>query len=966
MTANHQSTFHLFPLANPLRKIFTFFTICLCGVVVVPALGQNVSPIRGRVVGAAEVHGLRAILSNDRTLLDVVPDAQGKFIFEGVEPGDYVLKVNGVGYDTGRSQSLTIVPEEMGDGVSEELLFQVHQLPDADFLFQWEDDSSSAGVEYSSYINKPVEVEILGKKETINGQNYHQRLWQDYSVALSDEQQVWSQEHAYRLLETLDQIFQHIDQLAPSKWILSDEHLVDDVTFKKVGAEEEVVVSKHVFTYAEPVLAKVEGKRGTYFSKRLHHACVRFVTEDGRNRSRVERILEKRFGVRISDLDYTDLTRETTGETEARFQEFHSEELLQIINTFEEMPEGFHKIPNLKYLVRRNTGQDHPLYPNAPAVAWSSLEDGYIEFMDFAFTTTSLDYLHRLIIHEKAHFIYASLLSSTLRAKWKEVGGWYENPDDPEGWSTAKTTEFVSAYAHKKNPDEDFAESVSYFVINPDKLRSRSLPKYEFIRDYVMQGTIYQSKIREDLTFEVLNLYPDYDYPGKIKSVGILVEGEPEQDKTLTLTVKLHTMPGVLDSATKGRLRITSEAGTFKDMYLHPVDENGTGIDSSHTLRGSIILSKYAKAGFWFTDQITVWDKVGNERHSGVDDFGWQLYLDNPLEDIDPPQYVKDSITTMVEDATVDGQPVQVLKIQWQAEENRQMDEWANCYVSLLPPGGEAYRLEKYGYRIDDGDDGYNSKTKTCRVDFVIPEFYRTGIYYVQFINMQDQARNRSSIYFSEQLGDEPSVAVPILTSNPDTVPPELDLNKIYVLAEPTNPEAPNGETIVTLNYQVKDDISGLGKVSYQLRDPQGLEHHYYHYHENFHSLFFDGDPSSWFSYQDSVVLPVGSAPGTWGVSELYLQDKAHNFKVYDFTETIRFSLGDTVDTKPVRIVGYVMKPFGFSFNTEEGKGYTVEATGDLLKWNRVETTQGTGSTVQFTDERESLFEKQYYRVKTQ
>ena len=954
-----------------MKKIIILSTLCLCGFVVVPALGQNVSPIKGRVVGAGEAHGLRAILSNDRALLDVVPDAQGKFIFEGVEPGDYVLKVNGVGYDTGHSRSLTIVPAAMGNGASEELVFQVHRLPDADFLFQWEDDSSSAGVEYSSYINKPVEVEILGKKETINGQNYHQRLWQNYSVALSDEQQVWSQEHAYRLLETLDQIFdgyyeKHIDQLAPSKWILSDEHLVDDVTFKKVGAEEEVVVSAHVFTYAEPVLAKVEGKRGTYFSKRLHHACVRFVTEDGDNRSRVERILEKRFGVRISDLDYADLTRETTGETEARFQEFHSEELLQIINTFEEMPEGFHKIPNLKYLVRRNTGQDHPLYPNAPAVAWSSLQDGYIEFMDFAFTTTSLDYLHRLIIHEKAHFIYASLLSGTLRAKWNEVGGWYENPDDPEGWSTIKTTEFVSAYAHKKNPDEDFAESVSYFIINPDKLRSRSLPKYEFIRDYVMQGTIYQSKIREDLTFEVLNLYPDYDYPGKIKSVVILVEGEPKQDKTLTLTVKLHTMPGALDSAAKGRLRITSEAGTFKDMYLHPVDENGTGIDSGHTLKGSIILSKYAKAGFWFTDQITIWDEVGNERHSGVNDFGWQLYLDNPLEDIDPPQYVKDSITTMVEDATVDGQPVQVLKIEWQVEENRQMNDLSNCYVSLLPPGGEAYRLEKYGYGIDDGDDGYNSKTKKCRVDFVIPEFYRTGIYNVQEIVMADQARNRSWIYFSGQLGDEPSVSVPILTSNQDTTPPELDLNKIYVLAEPTNPEAPNGETIVTLSYQVRDDISGLGTVSYQLRDPQGLEHHYYHYHENFHSLFFDGDPSSWSSYQDSVVLPVGSAPGIWGVSELYLQDKANNFKVYDFTETIRFSLGNTVDTKPVRIVGYVMEPFGFSFDTGKDKSYTVEATDDLLKWNRVQTLQGTGSAVQFTDSRKALFEKQYYRVKTQ
>jgi len=153
-----------------MKKIIILSTLCLCGFVVVPALAQNVSPIRGRVVGAGEGHGLRAILSNDRALLDVVPDAQGKFIFEGVEPGDYALKVNGVGYDTGHSRSLTIVPANMGNGGSEELVFQVHRLPDADFLFQWEDDSSSAGVEYSSYINKPVEVEILGKKEIINGQ----------------------------------------------------------------------------------------------------------------------------------------------------------------------------------------------------------------------------------------------------------------------------------------------------------------------------------------------------------------------------------------------------------------------------------------------------------------------------------------------------------------------------------------------------------------------------------------------------------------------------------------------------------------------------------------------------------------------------------------------------------------------------------------------------------------------------
>ena len=64
-----------------------------------------------------------------------------------------------------------------------------------------------------------------------------------------------------------------------------------------------------------------------------------------------------------------------------------------------------------------------------------------------------------------------------------------------------------------------------------------------------MQGSIYISRIREDLTFEVLNLYPDYDYPGKIKSVSTKVSGGPEEDKEITIRVNIHTLEGVLDSA---------------------------------------------------------------------------------------------------------------------------------------------------------------------------------------------------------------------------------------------------------------------------------------------------------------------------------------------------------------------------------------------------------------------------------
>jgi hypothetical protein len=65
-----------------------------------------------------------------------------------------------------------------------------------------------------------------------------------------------------------------------------------------------------------------------------------------------------------------------------------------------------------------------------------------------------------------------------------------------------------------------------------------------------------------------------------------------------------------------------------------------------------------------------------------------------------------------------------------------------------------------------------------------------------------------------------------------------------------------------------------------------------------------------------------------------------------------------------VSILSYTRSPFRFSFDTGKDKSYTVEATGDLLKWNQVQTIQGTGSAVQFTDSREALFEKQYYRVR--
>ena len=86
----------------------------------------------------------------------------------------------------------------------------------------------------------------------------------------------------------------------------------------------------------------------------------------------------------------------------------------------------------------------------------------------------------------------------------------------------------MSAYGQLKDPNEDMAETISYFIIEPDKLRDRSVAKYEFVRDRIMQGNQHLSRyrylpqFRKDLAFRVYNLFPD---PGKVRRVDVAVTG---------------------------------------------------------------------------------------------------------------------------------------------------------------------------------------------------------------------------------------------------------------------------------------------------------------------------------------------------------------------------------------------------------------------------------------------------------
>jgi len=82
---------------------------------------------------------------------------------------------------------------------------------------------------------------------------------------------------------------------------------------------------------------------------------------------------------------------------------------------------------------------------------------------------------------------------------------------------------------------------------------------------------------------------------------------------------------------------------------------------------------------------------------------------------------------------------------------------------------------------------------------------------------------------------------------------------------------------------------------------------------------------------------------------------------------------GETFAGLPVQILEKTLKintfsksasPFSLTFETQSDSTYKIEASHDLKKWGEIGEAQGTGSSVEFTDWREALFQRQYFRVK--
>ena len=305
------------------------------------------------------------------------------------------------------------------------------------------------------------------------------RLQDNYSIYLDS---TWTTKDAAALLKVFEAVSPDLLNLQFSTWNISDADLENGIQIEFKGKSKHVTISRNALPTAE------ESQEIAPPEKDLFHVVVQFITENGTNRSVIESIMKKRYGIDVPS--HAALPPRTKNNTAKGYSDFENEDLMLIMSVLEEFPQALHKTPRLKYIVRRIDREER-------GISSAMVSRGYITFAESIFLRhrdpgDDLGRFHRddtrkIIAHEKAHFLWWYVFDPQLKKDWTKLGGWQQDLTSESGWSTTQErSAFVTDYAYTENPDEDMAESIGFYFVYPDKLRSCCPEKYEFIHNRIM------------------------------------------------------------------------------------------------------------------------------------------------------------------------------------------------------------------------------------------------------------------------------------------------------------------------------------------------------------------------------------------------------------------------------------------------------------------------------------------------
>ena len=74
---------------------------------------------------------------------------------------------------------------------------------------------------------------------------------------------------------------------------------------------------------------------------------------------------------------------------------------------------------------------------------------------------------------------------------------------------------------------------------------------------------------------------------------------------------------------------------------------------------------------------------------------------------------------------------------------------------------------------------------------------------------------------------------------------------------------------------------------------------------------------SEWKLFDFNLLLPQGSAPGKWGISDINVMDKAGNFRSYNFVEYVRFDIIESDIELEVPLEAIILSDYVNAANVE-------------------------------------------------
>ena len=547
----------------------------------------------------------------------------------------------------------------------------------------------------------------------------------------------------------------------------------------------------------------------------------------------------------------------------------------------------------------------------------------------------------RLIMSVLKHYYTFLFKDSDNYKKFLDTFNWVYD-ENQSSWKTNMNKDSIIKDFDITNPQDEFALLTLYYIIN-SKYPDGYLPNIEFLNTCL---PVKRSNINN------FNRY--------IKTIDLDIDGGADKNKEINFTVQVKSKKdtSLLEIF---ELTLVNEFGEILNLEFDLNDNVNRGGEYS-LIRKTLTISKSKKSAVYFIDSI----RINYQNELSINEFpvydGLAFAITNQFEDIIPPQIVFETFQSEVNQLSNGSNRI---SISFNVIENHLMAEGMNTFIQLKAPGNRNLFIDLFGYGIDEGDNGYFSNTGRCMVSTLLPDYFPSGNYLINSIELYDENNNVS--YYNENIQDFEKLNYDILidSGNSDFEPPEIDNDNIRILKLNND----NGEVMqmdnIVIFLNVIDKNAGIKEANfvfenndgsrislYSMPDSQYLESNILDDKDFFNSAFPLYSLAEFDNYKN------------YKLSQISVSDNVNNtVKLENLSVPIRIlDDNNNINVKSLKL-NYAIKEgkFGVYFKTTKAQNI-LQTSSDLTNWMSLQLINGDGGVYYYLDN-EKLGKYKYYRV---